>query len=84
MEFVIEVEVSSFCFIIDQYSLNFNNDKKYEFDELDKIINLVNESKKIKLIICPTINNVFSKNQITYLFTKALDNKYKRVKIYYI
>ena len=73
--------ISRFGFIIDQYSIKFNTNSTYD---IYKIIDLVRTSNKIKLIICPTINNVFSKKQIDYLFNETLNNyKNKNIDIYY-
>ena len=72
---------SPFGFIIDQYSIKFNTNSTYD---IYKIIDLVRKSNQIKLIICPTINNVFSKEQIDYLFNETLNNyKNKNIDIYY-
>ena len=64
-----------FCFIIDQYSEDYDDISR---DKMKKIINLAQSNNNIKLIICPTINNEFSKNNIS-------DNFYNNnlIKIYY-
>ena len=73
--------ISKFGFIIDQYSTEFKTNGIYD---IYKIIDLVRTSNKIKLIICPTINNNFSKGQMDYLFNEALNtNKNKYINIYY-
>ena len=72
----------TFGFIIDQYSSNYNNDSNKEYN-INTIINLLNDSDNIKLILCPTINNVFSKNQITSLFSKSLQKYNNSFNIYY-
>jgi len=61
----------NFGFIIDQYSPNckYDNDKEYN---INKIINLFDDSENIKLILCPVINNIFSKEDITSIFSKSL------------
>ena len=72
---------SPFGFIIDQYSINYKTNSDYD---IYKIIDLVKISNKINLIICPTINNIFSKEQIDYLFNESLNiTKNKNISIYY-
>ena len=73
--------ISQFGFIIDQYSTEF---KTNSINNIYKIIELIRTSNKIKLIICPTINNNFSKGQMDYLFNETLNiNKNKNIDIYY-
>ena len=72
----------NFGFIIDQYSSNYDNKNNNEYN-INKIINLLDDSDNIKLILCPTINNVFSKNQITSLFSKSLKKDNIGFDIYY-
>ena len=72
----------TFGFIIDQYSPNYKNYINREYN-INKIINLLNDSDNIKLILCPTINNVFSKGQITSLFSKSLQKDNNYFDIYY-
>ena len=73
--------ISQFGFIIDQYSTEFKKNIDYD---IYKIIDLVRTSDKIKLIICPTINNNFSKEQMDFLFNEALNiNANKNIDIYY-
>ena len=72
----------TFGFIIDQYSPNYKNDINRGYN-INKIINLLNDSDNIKLILCPTINNVFSKGQITSLFSKSLQKDNNYFDIYY-
>ena len=73
--------IGRFGFIIDQYPIKFKTNSIYD---IYKIIDLVRTSNKIKLIICPTINNVFSKKQIDFLFNEILNNyKNKNIDIYY-
>ena len=72
----------TFGFIIDQYSSNYDNESNNEYN-INKIINLIDDSDNIKLILCPTINNVFSKNQITSLFSKSLKKDNIGFDIYY-
>ena len=61
----------NFCFIIEQSSII--NQKEYQINE---IFSMVKKTEKIKLIICPTMNNIFSKNEIESLFNKWLNNNY--------
>ena len=70
----------NFGFIIDQYSLNYNNDEKFD---INMIISLINKSNNIKLILCPTINNIFSKEQINTIFSMSLKTDNKYFDIYY-
>ena len=75
------VGANSFCFIIDQYSIAFNEKKK---ENIKKIIELFNDNQSIKLVLCPTINNIFAKSQIDYLFENSLNiNKASFIDIYY-
>ena len=75
----LDINASPFCFIIDQYSFKSStNDENI----INKIIIKVKTSKKIKLIICPTINNIFAKKQIDYLFDESLKIE-KYLKVYY-
>ena len=71
-----------FGFIIDQFSMNYKiNNKKFN---IKNIINLANESKNnIKLILCPTINNKFSKEQIDTIFNQCLETSKEYFDIYY-
>ena len=71
----------NFGFIIDQYSPNCKNDNG-EYN-INKIINLMNNSDKIKLILCPTINNIFSKEQMNSIFSKSFETDNKYFDIYY-
>jgi len=71
----------NFGFIIDQYSPNYHKD--IDENSLNMIINLINESNNIKLILCPTINNIFSKEQINTLFYTCLQTDHNYFKIYY-
>ena len=72
---------SPFGFIIDQYPIKYKTNSDYD---IYKIIDLVKISNKINLIICPTINNIFSKEQIDYLFNESLNiTKNKNISIYY-
>ena len=80
-DFAKDGEGINFGFIIDQYSPNYH--KNIEKNELNKIINLINESNNIKLILCPTINNIFSKEQINTLFYTSLQAHHKYFNIYY-
>ena len=80
IKFTKNVDCFYFGFIIDQYSPNFNNDNKYD---INMIINLINSSDKIKLILCPTINNIFSKDQMNSIFTRGLQINNKLFYIYY-
>ena len=68
IKFAKNIKGSYFGFIIDQYSLNCNNN---EYD-IHKIINLIDTSDKIKLILSPTINNMLSKEQMNSIFEKCL------------
>ena len=71
----------NFGFIIDQYSPNYkNNSGKYD---INMIINLINNSNNIKLILCPTINNSFSKEQMNFIFSKSLETDNQYFDIYY-
>ena len=72
----------TFGFIIDQYSPNYSNDSNKEYN-INKIINLLDNFKNIKLILCPTINNAFSKNQIISLFSKSVKKDKNFYDIYY-
>ena len=47
------------------------------------IINLINNSNNIKLILCPTINNSFSKEQMNFIFSKSLETDNQYFDIYY-
>ena len=79
----LNMDGNAFCFIIDQYSLKFDIKDEDEYD-IDKIINLIKKSNKVKLILCPTINNIFAKRQINYLFNKALNpEKKSNISVYY-
>ena len=84
LKFIDNSNINGICrfgFIIDQYPIKFNTNCTYD---IYKIIDLVRTSNKIKLIICPTINNVFSKKQIDFLFNETLNNyKNKNIDIYY-
>ena len=71
----------NFGFIIDQYSSNYH--KNIEEYNLNMIFNLINESKNIKLILCPTINNLFSKEQINTIFYSSLQTDHNYFNIYY-
>ena len=71
----------NFGFIIDQYSPNYH--KNIEENDLNMIISLINESNNIKLILCPTINNIFSKEQISTIFYKSLETGHNYFNIYY-
>ena len=64
-------EGDTFRFIMDQYSLNY----KYENNNYDinSIINLINDTSNIKLILSPTVNNIFSKEQINSIFSDSLN-----------
>ena len=59
----------NFCFIIDQVS--FRNDNN-NIDKLYEIINKVKECKYLKLIICTTLNNDYSKNTMNNIFNYKL------------
>ena len=75
-KFAKNVDGLYFGFIIDQYSINYNN-KLNDDNYINKLINLINTSYQIKLILCPTINNSFSKEQISSMFLHSLEiNKY--------
>ena len=81
LNFSNEVGVNSFCFIIDQYSLAFDEKKE---GNIKKIIELFNNNQSINLVLCPTINNIFAKSQIDYLFEKSLNIKNTNfIDIYY-
>ena len=71
----------NFGFIIDQYSPNYKDDNG-EYN-INKIINLINKSNNIKLILCPTINNNFSKEQMNSLFSKSFETDNIYFDIYY-
>ena len=74
--------VGSFCFIIDQFSLSFNDKKDYNINSIIELFKKNNNS--IKLILCPTLNNIFAKTQINYLFQKSLNKeKNKDFDIYF-
>ena len=71
-----------FGFIIDQYSINRNN-KLNDDNNINKIISLINvSSSRIKLILCPTLNNSFSKEQISSIFLDSLEPN-KNFDLYY-
>ena len=53
-----------FCFIIDQNSFSF----PFKNKEIYEIINLVDNYIFIKLIICTTVNNDYTKNYINKIF----------------
>ena len=76
----LDIDDNPFCFIIEQYSLNLESNAKFD---IQKIMKLFFESKKIKLIICPTINNIFAKEQLNYLFSKSIQEQSKELSIYY-
>ena len=84
LKFIDNSNINGICrfgFIIDQYPIKFNTNCTYD---IYKIIHLVRTSNKIKLILCQTINNVFSKKQIDFLFNETLNNyKNKNIDIYY-
>ena len=65
-----------FCFIIDQYSVEFKTDDEYD---IDKIIDKIQKYKKIKLIICPSINNDFVKEQINFIFSQAFPSQRENI-----
>ena len=72
-----------FGFIIDQYSLNNNTNRDKEYN-IDKIISLVSGIKQIKLILCPTINNDFSKEQINSIFENIFNPENNKIfDVYY-
>ena len=83
LTFVNNVNVFTFCFIIDQYSLNYKNTTTESEINIKNIIELCKTSNKIKLVICPTINNLFSKEQINYLFSGVLNEENSPYLIYY-
>ena len=70
----------NFGFIIDQYPFKRNDAEKYD---IEMIISLINSCNNIKLILCPTINNIFSKEQINSIFSKSLKTDNKIFDIYY-
>ena len=75
------INKSNFCFIIDQLSI-INNEK--DESNINQIITLIRKTEKIKLIICPTINNIFSKTEIELIFNECLRDNYKiYTRIYY-
>ena len=80
IKFAKNIKGSYFGFIIDQYSLNYNNNNEYD---IHKIINLIDTSDKIKLILSPTINNMFSKEQMNSIFEKCLKINNNFFDIYY-
>ena len=79
--FAKEAKGINFGFIIDQYSANYH--KNIEKYNLNMIFNLINESINIKLILCPTINNSFSKEQISTIFYSSLQTDHNYFDIYY-
>ena len=81
-KFAKKINGYNFGFIIDQYSPNHDNDNNNGYN-INNIINLIEDSNNIKLILCPTINNVFSKNQIVSLFSKSLQKDNNYFDIYY-
>ena len=75
-KFTENVDGLYFGFIIDQYSINYNN-KLNDDNYINKLISLINTSLQIKLILCPTTNNSFLKEQISSMFLHSLEiNKY--------
>ena len=54
-----------YCFIIDQISFS----SSYNNEDFNKIINIAYNSIYIKLIICSTINNNYSKKNLIQLFS---------------
>ena len=79
-DFAKNQEKTTFGFIIDQYSFNYENDDNYN---ISSIINLINDTNNIKLILSPTINNIFSKRQINSIFSQSLKNDNNLYYIYY-
>ena len=80
-EFAKQKKEKTFGFIIDQYSFNYKcENNNYN---INSIINLINDTKNIKLILCPTINNIYSKEQINNIFFNSLNNNSNLYKIYY-
>ena len=80
-KFAKEKQGKQFGFIIDQYSFNYkseNNDYN-----ISSIINLISDTGNIKLILSPTINNIYSKEQINTLFSQSLNNDNNLYYIYY-
>jgi len=75
---LLDTNFGNFCFIIDQYS--FKEDKNSEYN-IYKIISLVQSANYIKVIICPTINNNFSKNEFNNLLEKRLNDS--KINIHY-
>ena len=75
-DFTKKVQGVNFGFIIDQYSKKYDNDKEYNLDMITSLI--LYKTEDIKLILCPTINNIYSKEQINTIFSKSLnaDNRY--------
>ena len=71
-EFAKNEKETTFGFIIDQYSFNYKSENNNY--NISSIINLIIDTKNIKLILSPTINNVFSKEQINSIFSKSLNN----------
>ena len=68
-------------FIIDQYPLNYKSENNNY--NISSIINLIIDTRNIKLILSPTINNINSKEQINSIFFKSLNNDNILYNVYY-
>ena len=76
----LEINMGNFCFMIDQFQFSYISDKNRTYN-IHKIICLVQSTKYIKLIMCPNINNKFSKDE----YNNLLENKLSEnlINIYY-